>query len=219
MQLGATPLTVRPNHGRDLLVYVDGFNLYNGLHEKFGRAKLWLDLVTLARSLRPQSHLAHVKYFTAPVMNDPQALSRQETYQKALLARWPDLVTIVPGRYQAKSQVCRGCGHAYTRYEEKETDVNIAVALVSDALSNACSDAILISADSDLVPAVKELQHRRPTMYVAAAFPPKRFSADLKTLMPSSFHIGGSKINQAQLPEQVVDAATGIVYSRPSKWR
>lgn len=32
-------------------VYIDGFNLYHGIHEKFGRKYLWLDLEALAASL------------------------------------------------------------------------------------------------------------------------------------------------------------------------
>lgn len=213
-----TPLTVRPNHGRDLIVYVDGFNLYHGLHDAFGRSRLWLDAVALARSLRPRSHLVQVKYFTAAVLDEPEALSRQETYQKALLAQNPGLVTVVPGRYQSKPIQCRKCGHTYTHYEEKETDVNIAVALVADTLSHRCTDAVIISADSDLAPAVRTVQANTPGAFVVAAFPPERYSAHLRDLMPSSFGIGASKINQAQLPEQVVDSETGIVYSRPAKW-
>lgn len=214
-----TPLSVRPNGGRDLIVYVDGFNLYHGLHEAYGRKRLWLDLVALARSLRPSSHLVQVKYFTAPVMGDPQALSHQETYQKALLAKNPGLLTITSGRHQGTFIKCRKCGSSYTRYEEKETDVSIAVALVADTLTHACTDALIVSADSDLTPAVRTVQERTPGAYVVAAFPPSRFSADLQKLMPQSLHIGESKIRQAQLPEHVVDQATGIVYTRPPKWR
>ena len=215
----ATPLTVRPNRGRDLIVYVDGFNPYHGLHDASGRSKLWLDLVALAKSLRPHSHLVQVKYFTAPVLDEPGALSRQETYQKALLAQNPGLVTVIPGRYQSKVMTCRKCGHTYTHYEEKETDVNIAVALVADILTHACSGALVISADSDLAPAVRTVQASTPGAVVVAAFPPARRSAHLRDLMPRSFSIGPSKINQAQLPDHVVDPGTGFVYSRPDKWR
>lgn len=215
----ATPLTVRPNHGRDLIVYIDGFNLYHGLHDASGRSKLWLDVVALARSLRPHSHLVQVKYFTAPVLDEPDAASRQEVYQKALLAQNPGTVTIVPGRYQRRTMRCRRCDHSYTQYEEKETDVNIAVALVADTLTHACSDALIVSADSDLAPAVRAVQARAPGAFVAVAFPPARYSAHLRALMPKSFRIGSSKINQAQLPDHVVDPATGIVFSRPDKWR
>jgi uncharacterized LabA/DUF88 family protein len=218
VEVTATPLTVRPSPARDLIVYVDGFNLYYGLHEAHGRKWLWLDLVALARSLRPSSHLVQVKYFTAPVLGDAKAASRQETYQKALVAKNPGVLSIISGRYQGTSLTCRKCGSQYTRYEEKETDVNIAVALVADTLSHACTDALLISADSDLGPAVRTVQERTPGTFVVAAFPPARHSADLLKLMPRSLRIGVSKIRQAQLPEDVVDSETGIIYSRPAKW-
>lgn len=39
----------------ELIVYVDGFNLYHGMKAKFGRRLLWLDLVTLSTRLRPKA--------------------------------------------------------------------------------------------------------------------------------------------------------------------
>jgi uncharacterized Zn finger protein len=42
-------------------------------------------------------------------------------------------VEIILGRYQAKTVACRQCGSVWTGYEEKKTDVNIAVSLVPDA--------------------------------------------------------------------------------------
>ena len=56
-----------------LIVYVDGFNLYHGLHDDSGHSLLWLDLVKLAQRLRPHQQLIGVKYFTASVLNDPAA--------------------------------------------------------------------------------------------------------------------------------------------------
>lgn len=56
----------------EVAVYIDGFNLYNGLKDKHGRKYLWLDLESLARRLlRQDQQLALVRYFTAPVRNDP----------------------------------------------------------------------------------------------------------------------------------------------------
>ncbi|MFE3946201.1 hypothetical protein ACFXPV_30740 [Streptomyces sp. NPDC059118] len=86
----------------ELIVYVDGFNLYHGLHAKYGRRFLWLDLEKLARSLRPRDQLVKAKYFTASIMNDPGALSRQDAYLQALPAHSSDTVEIIKGRYQPK---------------------------------------------------------------------------------------------------------------------
>ena len=60
-----------------LIVYVDGFNLYHGLHETAQCRWLWLDLVALAKKLRPRSQLVALRYFTAPVCGQQDALARQ----------------------------------------------------------------------------------------------------------------------------------------------
>lgn len=201
-----------------LIVYADGFNLYHGMKAKFGRRLLWLDLVALAMSLRPRSNLLAVKYFTAPVLDDPGAASRQGRYQRALLASGGGKLEIVQGRYQKKAMTCRTCRATWTHYEEKETDVNIATAIVSDAAAKVADSLIVISADSDLAPAIRAATSLNPTIFVAAAFPPLRYSAELKKLMPSSFHIGATKLKQSQLPAVVTDGH-GQSYQRPTKWQ
>ncbi|WP_206074614.1 NYN domain-containing protein [Antribacter gilvus] len=203
--------------GRNLIAYIDGFNLYHGLHEVTRRRKLWLDVVDLTRRLRPRSRLVQVKYFTAHVLDQPAALSRQENYLNALRAQNPGLLTITLGRYQKRMVACRSCGHVRPHYEEKQTDVNIATEIVADALAGRCQDALIISADSDLVPAVTMAQ-RLPGYFAVAAFPPGRHSNDLKRLMPASFGIHLPRIAQAQLPSVVKDQESGTLYARPPYW-
>ncbi|MFE7130313.1 NYN domain-containing protein [Streptomyces sp. NPDC057638] len=202
----------------DLIVYVDGFNLYHGLHGKYRHRYLWLDLVALARSLRPRDELVKVKYFTASVMNDPGALSRQDTYLQALSAHGGTKIEIVKGRYQSKPKRCRSCGATWTHYEEKETDVNIAVSLVSDIATRAADSAMIISGDSDLSPAVRTAKSLMPSAHIIAAFPPGRSSHELRKIMPASFTIFRAKFAGAQLPQTVKDPRTGHVLERPAKW-
>jgi hypothetical protein len=79
-------------------VFVDGFNLYHGMHEAFGRKYLWLDLQALSLSLlKPDQKLVAVHYFTARVRNDPQGAARQALYLGALKATG---VRVVEGRFQ-----------------------------------------------------------------------------------------------------------------------
>ncbi|NED98259.1 NYN domain-containing protein [Phytoactinopolyspora alkaliphila] len=199
-----------------LIVYVDGFNLYHGLHEKWGRRYLWLDLVELARSLRPDDDLVAVKYFTASVLDDPDGQARQDTYINALTARHPQVFSVIYGRYQRKQMTCRTCGITWRSYEEKETDVNISVSIVADAASEAMTSALLVSADSDLAPAIRTAKSTAPGLFAVAAFPPRRSSTTLRTLMPSSFTIGAGRIRAAQLPDIVT--VEGATYKRPAKW-
>lgn len=202
-----------------LTAYIDGFNLYHGIKAAYGRRYLWLDLVKLARQLRQREPDVSVKYFTAPVLDDPQAASRQSLYLKALQARNGDRIEIVQGRYQRKEMRCRKCGTAWVTYEEKETDVNIAVALAADLTTGRANSALVISADSDLCPAVRAARQAVPDAHIVAAFPPKRHSGELKRLLPGSFHIGRGRLAGSQLPETVTDPATGFVHKRPQKWR
>ncbi|HEY3751439.1 MAG TPA: NYN domain-containing protein [Pseudonocardiaceae bacterium] len=198
-------------------VYVDGFNLYFGLRAKYDRKYLWLDLQALAESLlRRDQTLEQVTYFTARVRNDPQGEQRQSDYLDALREH-SLLVEIKDGRFQEKSRRCRGCGSAWTVFEEKETDVNIAVALLSDAVRDRFDTALVVSADSDLCPAVRTTKSLFPAKRVIAAFPPRRHSAELKQIADGFVFIGDDKIRQAQLPDEVVTKA-GIILRRPKHW-
>lgn len=199
-------------------MYVDGFNLYHGLHSQHGRRYLWLDLVALAQNLRPRSEVVKTKYFTAPVLDEPEALSRQTTYHNALRAYRGEHISIITGRYQRKKKECRTCGSEWIEREEKETDVNIAVSLVADAARDAMDAALIVSADSDLTPAVRTARELRPELFITAGFPPNRKSAQLRQLMPHSFPIKESRIKQSLLPDEV-RAVSGHTYQRPSTWR
>lgn len=196
--------------------YVDGFNLYHGLRQD-GRRHLWLDLDALAVSLlKPGQHLDSVQYFTARVRNDPLGHQRQADYLDALLAHSPR-VTVVEGRFQQKTRSCSRCRKEWITYEEKETDVSIAVALVEDGVLDRFDTALVVSADSDLCPAIRSLKRLRPAKRIIAAFPPNRRSDDLRRASDAAFTIGAAKIRQAQLPDKVTTTA-GITLARPPHW-
>jgi len=127
------------------------------------------------------------------------------------------LVEIKDGRFQEKDRRCRVCGSAWKVFEEKETDVNIAVALLADAVRDRFDTALMISADSDLCPAVRETKSLFPAKRIIAAFPPSRYSAELKRAVDGFVFIGDDKIRGAQLPYEVVTKA-GIVLRRPKYW-
>lgn len=53
------------------------------------------------------------------------------------------------------SDSCKKCGHRDLRMQEKGVDVGIAVDMVVDALQNGVERLVLISSDTDLLPAIK----------------------------------------------------------------
>jgi uncharacterized LabA/DUF88 family protein len=196
---------------------VDGFNLYFGLRARYGRRHHWLDLQALADSLlRPGQELAEVQYFTARVRNDPDGSLRQSTYLDALASYCPRVRTI-EARLQEKSRVCKNCGASWIGYEEKETDVNIAVALIEDAVLDAYDTAILVSGDSDLRPGIASVKRLRPAKRIISAFPPNRHSRVLAQAVDAYVTISDTKIRNAQLPPKVATVG-GVVLTRPEHW-
>ena len=115
---------------------------------------------------------AGVRYFTARVIPDAGSVDkarRQNIYLEAL-GTLPDL-DIHYGYYLPKMQRCSTCGTTWQTYEEKMTDVNIAVELLSDAYDDAFDTAIVVSADSDLARPITTIRERFPGKRVVVAFP------------------------------------------------
>jgi uncharacterized LabA/DUF88 family protein len=189
-----------------------------GLREKYRRRYLWLDLERLVQRLRPRDDLVSVRYFTALVQDEPDALRRQRTYLDALTAHC-GAVEVVMGRYQSKPVRCPQCGSTRLRYEEKETDVNIAVSLVADAAVAASDIALLVSGDSDLCPAIRMARRLNPERRIIAAFPPRRSSGEIRSLIPGAFIISASDLRNSLLPDVVPDLRDGPASKRPDKWR
>ena len=57
---------------------------------------------------------------------------------------------------------CRKCYKKYQTFEEKETDVNIALYLLRMAFQNKFDKFFLIIGDTDLIPAVKMIREYFP---------------------------------------------------------
>ncbi len=208
--------TDQPSHR--VAVYVDGLNLYYGLKSRGLRRYYWLDLRRLAeRLLRPGQRLEMVRYFTARFLprDDPEQPLRQDAYLKALATR-PDL-TIQYGYHLPKTITCRSCGASRETFEEKMTDVNIAIALFRDAVQDAFDTAIIISADSDLAGPIDAMRQDYPGKRVAVAFPPNRYSRDLANHATATFSLWPKTIARSQFPAQVSDA-NGYLLHRPARW-
>ena len=91
------------------------------------------------------------------------------------LAALPDL-TIHCGYFLPKERICRRCETIVRSYEDKMTDVNIAVELLGDAQDDVFDTAIVISGDSDLSGPIEPVRRRYSGKRVIVDFPPDRAS-------------------------------------------
>lgn len=200
-------------------IYIDGFNLYFGLKDSGWRKYYWLDLPALAQSLlKPDQQLLATHYFTARIRSNGHNLTdakRQNDYLDALVERG---TRIQYGHYLEKQRTCRKCHATWPDYEEKMTDVNIAIQLLSDAFDDSFDTALVLSGDSDLTTPIKRIRQRFPRKRVIVVFPPNRHSAELKRCAHGYLNIGEDKLRNNQLPDQVVKR-DGFVLTRPAHWK
>lgn len=185
--------------------FVDGYNLFYGLLA--GTQYKWLDLPSLlAHILRvehPDNTLVSVSFFTSGVK--PSLASRgirskeaQDSYLRALIARGVD---VTYGRHQLESGKAPRFVNKKTpasrldqvdiwKLEEKETDVHIAISMYRLAARQASlmpeerlQQIVLVSADTDMTPALRALREDFPNLRIGVILPHRE---GIKRTIPGS---------------------------------
>ena len=200
-----------------VITYIDGFNLYFGLRDKYDRKYIWLDIKKLSLTfLKPGQQLVKVKYFTSRIKSNKSKIQRQSAYLDALLTL--DDVEIYYGQYFINDHTCPACGTVEQIPTEKMTDVNIATHLLVDAFNNAFDVALLISADTDLTGPVEQILKLFPKKKIVLALPPERTSFQLQEVASAYFRIGRGNFVKSQLPDVVI-SKNGYRLTRPDSWK
>jgi uncharacterized LabA/DUF88 family protein len=176
-------------------VYVDGFNLFFGIRSRNPKA-VNFDVTSYVRSrLGTNQMLSSVRYYSAPLVGSPEAERAQKRYFAALRASNGEVIL---GRFQQKTIHCEHCGQSIPSFEEKMTDVHIAVDVLADGLLDRYDVAILVTADSDLVPPIRKLARCAKDKRVVVYFPPNRTSKDLKRFSQAYFFIDQKDLERFQ---------------------
>lgn len=220
---------------RRVIAYVDGFTLYFSLmKEPRFKRDCWLDVAALAQSLlKPERQLAGTHYFTARIRSNGRSSADQKRQQHYLEALGLCGVRGQLGQHLGKKRQCRKCGASWADFEEKMTDVNIAIQLLTDAFYDAFDVALVISGDSDLTTPIWQVRERFPAKRAIVAFPPKRSSSEFQRHASGHISIGEDKLRQSQLPEhqlsehqlpehqlpEHITTPDGYVLTRPDTWR
>ena len=201
-----------------VIVYVDGFNFYYGLKSSLRwKRYYWLDIVGFFEQfMRPNQELIAVKYFSAH-----PADSNKNKRQSALFQANKEnpKFKLILGKYLKKTIECHRCGYIINTYEEKETDVRIATQIVSDAYERKCDVAIVVSADSDMIPAIELAKGTRLKVFIY--FPPDHYSSDLANLSNGNvIHLQRyeSRFKANILPD-VVHLSSGYDLQIPPEWK
>lgn len=202
-------------------VYIDGFNLFRGAIE--GTTHKWLNLQRFFEMLRPDDDIVAINYFSALMVGDQGV--RQQEYLRAL-ATLPKL-RIFLGKYKTKRVLCnvRQCTHAGDRmivkWEEKRTDVNIAIRMLDDAYQDLSDNIVLVSGDSDLVPALHAVKLRFPNkrliVYVPARDRIRGAAVEIRSAADRNATLPLALLPKAQFPPELLDG-DGTPIRKPPGW-
>jgi uncharacterized LabA/DUF88 family protein len=202
-------------------VYVDGFNFYYAVKAgDFPLGLAWCDFRKLAEQymVAPGEKVDAIKYFTAPVEHRYANRAGEERRQ----SRWLHAVETIRGL-----KVIHGFHqqHELKRREEKQTDINIAVELLVDAMNGDCTHAILITGDIDQAPTVRAARERLPLarrVTVDVWIPPGvRFAKWEKEAKERGFacrEITPEMLATSRLPDRIT-TASGTVIECLAEWK
>lgn len=205
-----------------VIVYVDGFNLYYGALK--GGPHKWLNLERYFQLLLPNDSIQKIRYFTARVIGKQHAIA-QNAYLSALETL--PLVEVILGNFKSKQIKgrCRQCPlpspQYFTTYEEKHTDVNIAIWMLHDAQKDMCDRLALITGDSDLVPAVAMIKRECPKkvvmVYVPARNKDRGAAVELRNIADKGRTLPVQMFHASQLPAEISNGSHPPI-RKPATW-
>lgn len=170
----------------DTTVYIDGYNLFYGRlrHTPFKSLDPFKLFKTIAKIQDPSSEIIKIKYFTAPVKanfssHGQESTKAQTSYHRALKYTYSDSIDIIQGYHTVemgyppryKKPIDKDDRVEIWKFEEKQTDVNIALHMYRDAVNESCLQQILVSNDSDLELPLKLISEDKPCMTLGLIIP------------------------------------------------
>jgi uncharacterized LabA/DUF88 family protein len=208
---------------------VDGFNLYHSLRQLgkiCGKQVKCLDIrrrvdvnVSKVRSAYPGHRVAvkDIFYFSALATHltttDRGVVNRHRAYISALESTG---VKVVLSKFKAKDVTCPQCHKEFTRHEEKETDVALGLSLV-ESFARGADAVVLVSGDSDLMPAIRCARRLFPHKKIGVAFPFNRRTTELAQAVDFSFQIQQKEVERSQFPAKVT-LPDGTEIQKPASW-
>jgi len=196
-------------------VYIDGFNLYHSTLQFAHPTNRWLNLMELSkRIINPKTEeISAVYYFTALTTWKPEKAKKHLLYIHALRTVG---VKDILGKFTIRDRRCPLCTKSYQSHEEKKTDINIAITLLADGMTDKFDTALILSGDSDLAPAITKLKKISPIKKVGIIVPQNQSAMNLKQHADFFKKIQDRDLKKSLLPEQVT--YNGNVIAAPVGW-
>lgn len=201
------------------IFFIDGFNVYHALANKMYSKYKWLNYRKFAECfVSPKKEtIQEILYFTAYAHWNKEKQERHKNYVRALKFHG---IHVVFGKFKKVTRECRAdCKKRYETFEEKETDVNIAIYLLKKAFQDEFDTAYIISGDSDLVPAIEHIKNIFPYKNIKCIIPIARSAEHIKNICDSHHKMKEKHLRTSQFPEIIVlDPGKNIFLTKPPEW-
>lgn len=227
-------------------VYIDGYNLYYGRIR--GTSYKWLDVVSLfdrlLREQDPANSVDLVRYFSAYCLakfathGQASAIAQQSflrAHESLHLARFAKTMgthsydrdgTLIPQFIPGTPYDREVRAHVW-KLEEKQTDVNLALAMYRDACSGKFEQLVVCSNDSDVEPVLQAIRSDFPRIELGVVTPRPAPEAgvpayrnELSSLSRhvdwTRSHIHDAELAACQLPQRVPTKKKAI--DKPAHW-
>jgi hypothetical protein len=204
---------------------VDGFNLYHAINDLGQPYLKWLNLWKLGQ-LIARGHaktIERVVFCTAYFPGDHGKKVRHKVYVDALA-----LVGVETkfGHTTHEPMECAraGCGHRWDAPREKQTDINIALAVYDDAYQDRFDAAFLVTADTDQAATLGAMRARFPGKKLINVVPPGRTpSKHLRDLSHATITLTVNHLDQCVFPAMVSKDGCRMIprpreYAPPPAW-
>jgi uncharacterized LabA/DUF88 family protein len=198
--------------------YIDGFNLYHAVDALDEPVLKWLNVHSLAASyLRPDQTLERVVFSTAYNTWDAGKRERHIQYVNALKAVG---VEVILAKFDKVQKYCRRHERYCKFYEEKQSDVNLAVEALSDVYDGKVDTVFFLTADSDQIPTFQAIQRRFPNIRIHLVAPPGRLGVarDLAQYANAKFELTAGRLRLHPLEVEYRNGHGNVVAQRPTEY-
>jgi uncharacterized LabA/DUF88 family protein len=172
---------------KKVIAYIDWFNFYHGIHRKLPDYYKWIDYRKIVQQyLAPDEVLLKICFFTATPRYDERKIKRHNNYIDVLKKHLN--IDIIEGNFTSTRKTFHLSNHpiiwpenavisptdfCYATFEEKQTDVNMALEILEWWFCDKYDKAIIFSWDSDIAPAIVKVKKLKKNKEFMAVLPYK----------------------------------------------
>lgn len=205
---------------------VDGFNLYYNMNKKKYSKYKWLNFDRMFRKYLNKDDIPEIHYFTTINYNDIVAYrynkkkysGKRERHMTLIKAEESKGVFVHYGYFRDTEFICRKCNHTNIIRKEKQTDVSMGAYLAYLAFSRNFDKFIILTADTDLISAVKLVKENAREKKIDLLLPPGVKKSEISKYCDKTFTLDEEVLKDSLFP-LIIETKNNEKIVCPEEWR